>query len=142
MVAGGLVSWLIATLDLDVSWLSDGRGDLVAALAGVAGVGVMVSGVIAFRAASTTVNPHDIESASAFVSTGPYRFTRNPMYLGMALLIAAFSLGLGSILGLIVGEVFFVAIMTRVQIRPEERMLASKLGVIYEQYCAKVRRWL
>lgn len=142
MLAGGLVAWLVARLDLDESWLADGLGRFVAMAAGVAGVAVMVAGVVAFRRAATTVNPHDIESASAFVSDGPYRFTRNPMYLGMAFLIAAWSLWVGSILGLVVGEIFFVVVMTRVQIQPEERMLSSKFGVVYEQYCSQVRRWL
>lgn len=142
MLLAGLVSWLVSLLDFDASWIEDGRGGLVAALCGVLGIGIAVGGVIAFRRASTTVNPHDIESASTFVSDGPYRFTRNPMYVGMALLIAAWSLAIGTVAGLVVAEVMFVAVMTRFQIQPEERMLAAKFGVVYDQYCSHVRRWL
>lgn len=142
MLSAALVSWLVAMLDFDSTWIDASRTDFVAVLAGIAGVSVAVAGVIAFRRASTTVNPHDIDSASAFVSNGPYRFTRNPMYLGMTLVIAAWSLGIGSIAGLVVAEALFVIVMTRLQIQPEERMLAARFGVVYSQYCTQVRRWL
>jgi len=142
MLIAALVSWFVSMTNVDDSWLADGRGGFVAALAGLAGFGMMVAGIVAFRQAGTAVNPHDIHAASAFVSNGPYRFTRNPMYLGMAFLIAAWSLGVGTIVGLIAAEGLFVLVMTRLQIQPEERMLSSKFGVVYDQYCANVRRWL
>ncbi len=142
MMLAMLVSWLISRLSLDEWWIAGSGSDIVATIAGVAGIAIAVAGVVAFRQSSTTVNPHDIESASALVSNGPYRFTRNPMYLGMALLIAAWSLGVGTLVGLVAGEVLFVAVMTRLQIQPEERMLSAKFGVVYDQYCTRARRWL
>ncbi len=65
----------------------------------------------------------------------------SPM-VGMASLITAWSLGVGTVLGLVGAEAFFVFVMTRLQIQPEERMLLSEFGVLYEQYYAKVHRGL
>jgi protein-S-isoprenylcysteine O-methyltransferase Ste14 len=141
MLLAGLVSWLVSMLDVDGSWLDGGGADTVATLSGIAGISITIAGVLAFRRGATTVDPHNIENASALVSNGPYRFTRNPMYLGMVFVIAAWSLGIGTLIGLVVAEVMFVAVMTRLQIQPEERMLSSKFGVVYDQYCTRVRRW-
>ncbi len=65
---------------------------LVAAL----GVGIALAGVIEFRRARTTVNPHKPDRSSALVSSGIYRYTRNPMYLGMAVVLLAWAAWLGS----------------------------------------------
>ena len=75
------------------------------------------------------------------VTDGIYRYSRNPMYLGMALLLAAWALWLGNAAAWL-GIVLFVALINRYQIRPEERILAAKFGDDYHSYCRRTRRWL
>ncbi len=106
-----------------------------------AGLGVDLAGLAAFRGARTTVNPLQPQRASALVTGGVYRFTRNPMYLGMALLLSAWAVHLSSWLAL-AGPLAFVLYITRFQIVPEERVLQANFGEAFTRYAARVRRWL
>ena len=106
-----------------------------------AGVAVAVRGVLAFRFHGTTVNPTTPGEASTVVRHDVYRFTRNPMYLGLALALTAFGLFLGNAASLAVVPVF-AAYLTVFQIVPEERALAAKFGDAFDSYRATVRRWL
>jgi protein-S-isoprenylcysteine O-methyltransferase Ste14 len=103
-----------------------------------------VTGPLAIRAfirVRTTINPIDIRSASRLVVEGPFRFTRNPMYLSMALLLSALAAYFASAWSLIwVG--LFIAFITRFQIIPEERAMSEKFGAPYAAYRARVRRWI
>lgn len=72
---------------------------------------------------------------------GVYRATRNPMYVGLALLLLAWTVYLGAPLALL-GVAAFVAYITRFQIVPEERVLAQKFGPEFGAYRSRVRRWL
>ena len=113
----------------------------VVALLAAAGLAFDLTGLLAFRAARTTVNPLAPERASALVTGGVYRITRNPMYVGMALLLLAWAVYLAALLPF-TGLVAFVAWITGYQIRPEERVLAGRFGEEYARYAARVRRWL
>ena len=135
------VTWVIDRLDLDGSPLAGGPVRLVAAVLAAAGLGLGAGGLVDFFRAGTTFDPHRIEDASALVVTGVYRFTRNPMYLGLVSLSVAWTLWLGSLVGL-VGPALLVAVLVRLQIRPEERFLAARFGDDYERYRSTVRRWL
>jgi protein-S-isoprenylcysteine O-methyltransferase Ste14 len=105
------------------------------------GQGIGIAGMIAFRRAKTTVNPVKASLASSLVIRGVYRYTRNPMYLGLLLTLLAWALFLASPLaGLWV--VVYVLYITRFQIIPEERVLASLFGAEYEAYKDRVRRWI
>ncbi|MFV3339880.1 isoprenylcysteine carboxylmethyltransferase family protein (plasmid) [Pseudomonas shirazica] len=105
------------------------------------GLGVCLAGVLSFHRASTTVNPLRPEKASALVDGGIYQCTRNPMYLGFATALVAWSLVLASPLTLL-GVVVFVMYMNRFQIAPEERALMTLFGEDFSRYCSRVRRWL
>ncbi|MGH8720394.1 MAG: methyltransferase family protein [Burkholderiales bacterium] len=107
----------------------------------VAGVAVSVAGIVSFRLAKTTVNPMHPENTSALVCSGIYRLTRNPMYLGLALLLVAWAVYLSSAWSLL-GLPAFMLYMNRFQIAPEERALAAMFGVSYAAYRSKVRGWL
>lgn len=107
----------------------------------LAGGIVALSGVIAFRRARTTVNPMKPDTTVSLVTSGIYRFTRNPMYLGLLLVLVAFTVYLSSV-WLLVGPVVFVLYMNRFQITPEERVLSRLFGELYMSYKLKVRRWL
>ncbi len=122
------------TLDAD-------RRHAVAGLFLMIGIGCAAVGIGAFRRAATTVNPIQPDLASALVSTGIYRYTRNPMYVGMAAVLIAWTVFLASPCALI-GPIAFVVFITRFQIIPEERVLRAKFGGAYTDYMARVRRWL
>jgi protein-S-isoprenylcysteine O-methyltransferase Ste14 len=98
-------------------------------------------GVLAFRRSRTTVNPLKPERASSLVTGGVYRVTRNPMHVGIALLLLAWAVYLSALLPF-AGPVIFVLYITRFQIEPEERFLKSIFGEEYASYAARVRRWL
>jgi protein-S-isoprenylcysteine O-methyltransferase Ste14 len=105
------------------------------------GLSIAVSGVVAFRRARTTLNPIKASSASALVSSGVYRFTRNPMYLGLSLELCAWAVFLSNPLALLLLPVY-VLYINRFQIIPEERVLDSLFGAEYLAYKERVRRWL
>lgn len=110
------------------------------ALAGI-GLGFDILGLLAFRKAKTTINPLQPERSTQIVSTGVYRVTRNPMYLGMALMLLGLAVYLASPWALL-GPLAFATYLTRFQIRPEEQALTARFGAAYTTYCAQVRRWL
>ncbi len=105
------------------------------------GLGVCLAGVLSFHRARTTVNPLRPERASALVDGGIYQYTRNPMYLGFATVLVAWSLALASPLAML-GVAAFVLYMNRFQISPEERALATLFGEEFIAYRSRVRRWL
>jgi protein-S-isoprenylcysteine O-methyltransferase Ste14 len=110
-------------------------------LLAVAGIALGIAGVWEFRRAQTTVNPHHPEQTSAIVTSGIYARTRNPMYLGLTLLVAAAAAWYGNLIGGLIVPLF-VLYINRFQIVPEERTLNAKFGVAFRDYCGKVRRWI
>lgn len=103
--------------------------------------GVGISGVWAFKRARTTVNPLTPEKSSQVVTTGIYSYTRNPMYVGMALgLLGVFFL-LKNLLALLFVPIFCL-LLTYLQIKPEEKYLTKQFGAAYQTYCKQVKRWL
>jgi protein-S-isoprenylcysteine O-methyltransferase Ste14 len=107
----------------------------------LAGLWITVMGVSSFRAARTTVNPLDPGSAQSLVTTGVYRWTRNPMYVGFLLVLTAWAVWLSNVIS-IAWIASFAWYLQRFQIVPEERALRSKFGAKFDAYCRKVRRWL
>lgn len=112
-------------------------------LAGVcAGFGVIVAllGFLAFRQAKTTVNPVNPEKATFVVTGGIYSYTRNPMYVGLTLLLVGWAIWL-SAPWVFLGPVALMLYLTRFQIIPEERVMSAKFGRDYDDYRNRVRRW-
>jgi protein-S-isoprenylcysteine O-methyltransferase Ste14 len=105
------------------------------------GFSCMLSGVVAFGRAKTTVDPLHPDRASQLVVAGIYRRSRNPMYLGMLVLLGAWSVFLGQPLALLVMPLW-VGYIARFQIEPEEAALRRLFGASYAAYCSKVRRWI
>lgn len=107
------------------------------------GIGLLFafSAVFAFLKARTTVNPHALDQASSLVTSGPFALSRNPMYLGLVLILTALGVWWGASSALI-GPVAFVAYITVFQIGPEERVMREKFGDSYVAYCKRVRRWI
>lgn len=130
-----LARWLpVVRFSLPSPWL------VCLVVASVGGV-ISTSGAREFRKLKTTVNPLHPERASVVVTTGIFRFTRNPMYVGIALVLAGLFLAFGG-LSAVIGLPAFVWYITRFQIMPEERVLEGKFGSSYTAYLASVRRWL
>jgi protein-S-isoprenylcysteine O-methyltransferase Ste14 len=115
--------------------------DMLAIGFAVVGFLISVAGVVAFRRARTTVHPMHPEKASALVTSGIYRLSRNPMYLGILLALIGWSAYLANLWSL-AGPIIFVLYISRFQIAPEERALTALFGTIYAKYQAGVRRWL
>ena len=105
------------------------------------GLLMLAAGFRAFRHVGTTINPIDPQAASVLVVTGIYRLTRNPMYVGFALILLALSVALAAPWTLL-GPVLFCVFIDRFQIAPEERALLGKFGSAYRQYGDRVRRWI
>lgn len=96
---------------------------------------------VMFRSAHTTVNPLHPERSSALVTSGLYRYSRNPMYLGYALVLLGWVMCRGQVLGLF-AVALFIGYITVFQILPEERCLSARFQAQYAVYRAEVRRWL
>lgn len=142
-LVGALVAaamWGVCTLGPQLS-LPPTLKVVVVALLGVAGAAFDLSGLLAFRAARTTINPLKPERASALVTGGVYRITRNPMYVGMLLFLLAWAVYLSAVTPF-AGPLLFALYITRFQIRPEERVLKANFGAHYLAYASRVRRWL
>ena len=113
----------------------------IALALGALGAALAFAGVIAFRDKRTTVNPLTPSASSSIVSSGVYRISRNPMYLGFLLALAGWAVYLSNAGAALLLPVF-VAYMTQYQIKPEERALLAKFGSEFAQYMSRVRRWL
>ncbi|WP_159654666.1 methyltransferase family protein [Vibrio atypicus] len=106
----------------------------------VAGI-IGLAGVYEFRRAKTTVNPVKVEDASSVVDTGIFAYTRNPMYLGLFLLLLGYAYWQQNLLA-VACSFLFVLYMNRFQIRPEEQALEKLFGAQYLDYMQRVRRWI
>jgi len=105
----------------------------------VFGVALNLIADSAFKRHNTTVKP--FERSSALVTAFPFSIRRNPMYLGLTLMLLGVALFLGSVSAL-VPVLLFPYLMNRVFIREEERMLAATFGTVWEEYRSAVRRWI
>jgi protein-S-isoprenylcysteine O-methyltransferase Ste14 len=105
------------------------------------GVGIALNLIAdeAFKKAQTTVKPFEI--STALITTGVFGISRNPMYLGMTLILIGIAILMGSLSPLIV-IVFFTALMELVFVRTEEKMLEEHFGLAWTKYQSKVRKWI
>ena len=105
----------------------------------VAGVAMMLAAAGLFRRLGTNAPP--TQPTTLIVTTGPYRWTRNPMYLAMALIYAGLAIGFDGPIALTLLPLVLIIIQTQVIAR-EERYLEAKFGDEYRRYKVEVRRWL
>ena len=113
----------------------------IAILLALLGAATAIAGVLQFSRARTTVNPMRVEAASSLVTHGVFARTRNPMYLGLLLVLAAWSIHLASVAAVFVLPIFVVYI-NRFQIGPEERAMHKLFGESYRHYTNRTRRWI
>ena len=108
---------------------------------GAMGLSLGIMGVTQFRIAQTTPNPQALEQVSSLVTSGIYQYSRNPMYVGLVLILLGWAFYLSHLLAFVLLPIF-ILYMTHFQIQPEERMMAQKFGKTYQDYLNKVRRWI
>ena len=136
----GIVAWLVSR-SFDPTTMAFGLRLAVAVAFMLLGLALAGSAARSVTRAKTTLNPIKPETSTALVTSGIFSRTRNPMYLGMASWLLAWSAWLGTPAGLL-GPALFVLWMNRFQIGPEERALGKLFGGEFEIYRSRVRRWL
>ena len=139
LIAGALM-WAISRATPALRFVVPNR-HVIAAVLALTGLCVGLVGVGSFRRARTTVNPMSPASASSLVTSGIYRVSRNPMYLGLLVVLTAWAILLSNALSF-AGLPAFILYMNRFQIEPEERALELLFGGDFAAYKARVRRWL
>jgi len=123
-----------AALTIHVSWV-------VSLVLLVVALAIDFFALISFQIAKTTINPMQPHKASQLVVVGIYKFTRNPMYLGLAVIMLAFVIWFGNLIN--IALLFtFVWYITQYQIIPEERALVKLFGDDFIAYQSSVRRWI
>ncbi len=136
----GLLMWRAPRLIAPIGVPFGLRAGLAAVLACIGAV-IGITAVASFLRAKTTTNPIKPAAASVLVTSGVFRFTRNPMYLSLLLYLLAWAVCLSNWLALPFLPLF-VLYIDRFQIAPEERALSSHFGPQYDAYKERVRRWL
>ncbi len=142
------VVWLVIAA---LMWLSsattpglDATTGLRAAVSGpliVGGIALIVAARVSLNRAGTTWHPTEPERTSALVTGGVFRYSRNPTYLGMLLVLMGWAVLLANPLALAL-TVVFVLYLNRFQIGPEERIITTIIGDDYREYSSRVRRWV
>lgn len=142
VVAGGiaLAMWFVSPGSLLWSDMLRPRG-FVALVLVIAGLVFDLLALLTFLRARTSINPLRPHRASVLITHGVYRLTRNPMYVGLLCYLTAWAVFLATPWAL-AGPCLFVVTMNRFQIAPEERVMREKFGKEFEDYAARVRRWL
>lgn len=113
----------------------------VPVLVALSGLFLIFISSITFYRCGTTLNPLKPQLASTLVTSGPYRYSRNPIYIGLVLILAGWGAYLQNLASLLC-VLAFVLYINRFQILPEEELLAQKFGVEFEIYKSSVNRWL
>ena len=121
-----------------VDWIS-GAGRWAGSSIVLGGLSLTLTCASMFCRRQTTIKP--FEESSELVTQGPFRFSRNPMYLGLATTLLGVALLLGSVSPLAVVPLFVAALTTRIIVK-EERMLEARFGEPYRDYRRRVRRWI
>ena len=102
---------------------------------------ILISAVKLFRNDKTTVNPLSPEQATKLVTNGIFKLSRNPMYLGMAVILASVAVFF-NIIGGIIFMALFCLYITKFQIIPEEKAMKELFAQDFEQYMKATRRWI
>lgn len=133
---------VIARTFVPLPWIGKPLADLVmmfGLITIIGGVWIVGAAAFAMRSAETTVRPD--RPATHFLTKGPFRFSRNPIYLGMAMILFGIGAAAGDLWSFLFALLACIALQ-RFAILPEERHLESRFGKLYRDYCKKVRRWI
>ena len=139
LIMAGMM-WLLDKFLPLYHWLDSPWNKLGLIIIGMA-VLLDIWSLLLFFRAKTTPNPMKLGNTSHLVTIGLYRFSRNPMYLGLLVMLVGWALYLGSLSPLAMLPLF-VWLLTKQQIEPEETMLLDKFKQEYRDYQQRVRRWI
>jgi protein-S-isoprenylcysteine O-methyltransferase Ste14 len=131
---GMFLNWLIPS-----SWFSSGCLRITGALMGFIGTSLCSWGVYALHRAGTNVRPD--RPVNALVTAGPFRYSRNPLYVGMTVIYVGICLSTGALWPLATLVPALVVVHWRIVLR-EEQYLESRFGDSYRAYKARVHRWI
>ena len=134
IIAAYLLAWL-APLPLTVPPIVENIGFVLIVIGFLFGLAAFLE----FRRAHTTLDPHG--SVASIVTSGMYRFSRNPIYVGFLLMVIGIPLNSGTYWGAVLAPIF-VIICNKLVIEREEAYLEKKFGEAYTSYKSGVRRWL
>lgn len=137
LAAGVVLHWLVP-----LPWLVPPLSELLFAIGWLAVAGalaIVAAAVRALRRADTTIMANRV--SDHLVTTGPFSFTRNPIYLGNTLFVIGIGLIAGIVWLVLLAPVAAFATL-KLAIEPEERHLAIRFGKKYRDYAKKVRRWI
>ncbi|MBK8814201.1 MAG: isoprenylcysteine carboxylmethyltransferase family protein [Methylococcaceae bacterium] len=132
--------WLLSNELPTTEFLGSGRITIAFGIS-LLGIAFIRTGVTQFKRMQTTITPRRPEEASILVTNGIYIISRNPMYVGLMLVLLGWAAFLASPISL-AGPVAFIAYITRFQIKPEERILLAKFDDEYQKYLSSARRWI
>ena len=121
--------------------LSNAIFNIISMLLIISGPFILISAVRSFKAHQTTINPINIDNATSLVVSGTFKYSRNPMYLGMALILLSLSFKF-NLLGGIFFTLLFAIYITRFQIIPEEAVMEKLFGDDFKNYKSKTRMWI
>ena len=140
LLAAGLLMWLLARwspyFQVAVPFPISAQAAIL-----FAGGTVSALGVVEFRRRRTTLNPSKPDDTSCLVTSGIFGWTRNPMYLGLVVILSGWAIHLSNLAALACLPCF-VYYLRRFQIGPEERVLLGKYDEDFRSYCRQVRRWI
>ena len=139
-VAVGVGMWAASSIGPRFDW-PPAHHWATALIGAAGGAAITFTGAATLRAARTTLLPMRPQRTTVLVTTGIFRWSRNPMYLGLAVALLGWAAFLSAAWPLL-GPVLFVLYVNRFQIGPEERALAELFGAQYANYTRRVRRWL
>ena len=140
LLTAGVIMWLVSRSSFAFT-VSIPFALIIAIALAALGFGIAFLALRQFVAVDTTIDPLNPHEASSLVNSGIFARSRNPMYLGLMLILTGWAVWLGSLTNIMV-LVAFLALITEVQIKPEEAALRTLFGSAYDDYCRNVRRWL
>ncbi|MDF1809211.1 MAG: isoprenylcysteine carboxylmethyltransferase family protein [Phycisphaerales bacterium] len=134
LIAIFLVARFVPSIvDVNIAWHYAGYIIIGAA------IGIIIVCSLEFKKHQTTIHPS--HTPTALIQSGPYSFSRNPIYLAMAIILIGCTIVLGNLVALPIVLVF-VGVITLLFIEPEEKTLKAEFGVQYEHYCNSTHRWI
>jgi protein-S-isoprenylcysteine O-methyltransferase Ste14 len=140
LLLSGIAMWFIAHSEYAYA-ISNPFALIMALSLAAIGIYISASAIRQFKTAETTISPLQPDSATSLVHKGIFGKTRNPMYLGLFLVLLGWAAWLQSMSNAIV-LLAFVLWLTELQIKPEEAALRKVFGQGYIDYCKRVRRWI
>jgi len=134
-----IIAMLILNFTFPIAWIVPTVWNLIGIVFLVSGMTLNLIADNSFKQAETTVKPY--QESSCLVTSGAYKISRNPMYLGMVLILTGIALLLRSLSPFLM-IIPFAVLIDQIYIRAEEQMLTEKFGAKWQTYKAKTRRWL